>query len=275
MRDHWSLVLFTLLIQTAVGGVFCLQVASFAGIRLLNLPHLTYQLYLILFLSLMGLGGAFLHLGKPFSSYHAIRNLNSSWLSREITTVSIFAGTLLFLIGLDQVRPGMTNSRILLIASLTGGMALYAMTRVYRLRTVPSWNHAGTPLAFLSSTLILGGLQCTLLLDLYGWLHAGGSGMLTQDNILKVVFMACGIAGIACKFLAAGLKPTVSSVSGSYLWNQPILQSGGLAMWMIYILINGNSIWQAILLLLTAISLIAGETIHRIQFYRSYKRVGL
>ncbi len=275
MRDHRSLVLFTLLIQTAVGGVWCLQLASFAGIRLLSLPHLTYQLYLILFLSLIGLGVAFLHLGKPSNSYHAIRNLDSSWLSREITTVSIFGGTLLFLIVLDQVRPGMTNSRILLIASLTGGMALYAMIRVYRLRTVPSWNHAGTPLAFLSSTLILGGLQCTLLLDLYGWIRTGDSGMLTQDNILKVIFMACAIAGIACKFLAAGLSPAISSSSGTYLSRQPVLQAGGLALWMIYILINGNTIWQAILLLLVAISLIAGEAIHRIQFYQSYKRVGL
>jgi len=189
MRDHWSLVLFTLLIQTAVGGVWCLQAASFGGMRLMNLPYLTYQLVLIFMLSFVGLGGAFLHLGKPFNSYHVIRNVNRSWLSREIVTVGIFCASLLLLMVLDRVRPGMLNGRILFIASLTGGMALVAMTRVYRLRTVPSWNHAGTPLAFLSSTLILGGLQCTVLLDLYGWLRTGGSGMLTQDYILKVVFM--------------------------------------------------------------------------------------
>jgi DMSO reductase anchor subunit len=223
----------------------------------------------------MGLGGAFLHLGKPFNSYHAIRNLNNSWLSREIATVSIFSGTLLLLIGLDQVRPGMMNSRILLIASLTGGMALYAMTRVYRLRTVPSWNHAGTPLAFLSSTLMLGGLQCTLLLDIYGWFRTGGSEMLTQDNILKVVFMACAIAGIACKFLAAGINPAISSNSGNYLTRQPVLQASGLAIWMVYILINGDPGWLSILLVLTACSLILGEVIHRMQFYQSYLRVGL
>ncbi len=147
MRDHWSLVLFTLLIQTAVGGVWCLQVASFRGIRLLDLPHLSFQLYLILFLSIMGLGGAFLHLGKPFNSYHAIKNIKKSWLSREILTVSTFSGALILLIGLNQVRPGLINAWILLIVSLIGGMALFAMTRVYRLRTVPSWNHAGTVLS--------------------------------------------------------------------------------------------------------------------------------
>ena len=275
MRDHWSLVLFTLLIQTAVGGVWCLQVASFGGIRLLNLPHLTHQLYLILLLSFMGLGGAFLHLGKPFNSYHAIKNLKKSWLSREIVTVSTFSGALILLIGLNQVRPGLINAWILLIGSLTGGMALFAMTRVYQLRTVPSWNHAGTPLAFLSSTLILGGLQCTVLLYLQIWLNIGQPHTPAYDSFLKVIFIAAGIAGLAFKYLAAGINPTASSASETYLANQPILQSAGLAIWMIYILINGNLFWQFILLLLTTISLIAGEIIHRVHFYNSHQRVGL
>jgi len=275
MRDHWSLVVFTLMVQSAVGGVWCLQLASFGGINLPNLPHLTHQLAFILLLVFMGLGGAFLHLGKPFNSYHAIKNLNNSWLSKEIASVSIFCSALILLILLDQVRPDMMNGWILLMGSLSGGMALYAMTRVYRLKTVPSWNHFGTELAFLSSTLTLGGLHCTILLYLQTGLNPGNTGSVGQDAFLKVVFMAMAIAGLALKYLAAGLKPSLSSVSNTEFRNQPILQSGGLALWMIYILINGNLFWQAILLLLTAISLIAGEIIHRIQFYNSYERVGL
>ena len=230
---------------------------------------------LILFLSIMGLGGAFLHLGKPFNSYHAIKNIKKSWLSREILTVSTFSGALILLIGLNQVRPGLINAWILLIVSLAGGMALFAMTRVYRLRTVPSWNHAGTPLAFLSSTLILGGVQCTVLLYLQTWLNIGHPETLAYDSFLKVIFIAAGIAGLAFKFLAAGINPTASSPSESYLVNQPILQSSGLAIWMIYILINGSLFWQSLLLLLTAISLITGEIIHRMHFYNSHQRVGL
>ncbi len=275
MRDHWSLVLFTLLVQSAVGGLWCLQAVLLGGISLLDLPLLKYHLYLTLFLACGGLGAAFLHLGLPFNSYYAIRNLKKSWLSREITFVSTLGGALIILIILAQTHPGVLNSWILLIGSMIGGITLYAMTKVYRLKTVPAWNHVGTPLSFLSSTLLLGGLQCTVLLEVQAWHNFGSSGTLAQVTFLKVVFIAFGVAGLACKFLAAGLNATVLSASGTYPARQPILQAGGLAIWMIYILINGNPAWQTILLVLTACALISGETLHRIKFYQSYKRLGL
>ncbi len=275
MRDQWSLVLFTLLVQSAVGGVWCLQAALLGDINFLDLPHLKYQLYLILFLAFGGLGGAFLHLGKPLNSYNEKKNLKKSWLSTEIATVSTFSGVLIILIVLVQTHSEILNAWILLIGSLTGGMALFAMTRVYRLKTVPSWNHAGTPLAFLGSTLLLGGLQCTVLLYVQTWLNTGSPETSGQIIFLKVIFIASAIAGLACKFLAAGLRPVEASPPGTYLRHQPLLQACGLAIWMTYILINGYPAWQSILLAITACSLIAGEAFHRIQFYRSYKRLGL
>jgi len=275
MRDHGSLVLFTLSVQTAVGGVWCLQFASFGGVHIWERPDFRYQLGLILFLSIVGLGGAFLHLGNPLNSYHVFKNLKQSWLSREIALVGAFGGMVIIMIGVTQTQGGLLHDGILLLGSLTGGMAVVAMTRVYRLRTVPSWNHAGTPLAFLGSTLLLGGLLCTVPLHLQTWPTLTNPGVLAHDNYLKVIWFACAIAGLACKFLVAGIHSRTSADSQTSPVHQPVYQAGGLAAWMIYILINGNPGWQSLLLILTACGLISGETIHRIQFYQSYRRVGL
>jgi len=275
MRDHWSLVLFTLLVQTAVGSVWCLQAALWGDLGRMDPHHITRLLFPAACLALVGLSGAFLHLGKTANSYHAVRNLKKSWLSREITAVSVFAGSLAMILFWAYFHPGKLNARVLLVGSLTGAVALYAMTRVYGLRTVPSWNHAGTPMAFISSALLLGGLSCTLVQYLQTVLKIGSPGVLARGTYLNIVFIAVAISGLAFKFMAAGLKPRTAYASGSYLTQHPILQSGGLGLWMLYILNSGNAFLQPVLLFSASLCLITGETIHRIQFYASYKRVGL
>lgn len=274
MRNHWSLVVFTLFVQSAVGSVWCVQAALFWSSGSGGLLHLNFQIIAALCLTLTGMAVAMTHLGKPGDSHHAVKNFKHSWLSREILTTSGFAGFLAAVTVLGHIHPAILQGWVMLGGSLIGGMVIYAMSRVYRLRTVPSWNHAGTPLNFLGSALLLGGLLCTLVLKIMTVLQAVGYNPSGLDDYRNVAIFAV-LAGFMVKMLAVGVSPSAVSAPGSYKALQPVMQGCGVALWMVYILSGASPGWQSVLLSLGAISLFVGEVIHRIQFYDTYKRVGL
>ena len=274
MNSHWSLVMFTLMVQSAVGSVWCLQVALLWNAGLVGLLHLKFQILAALCLVLAGLAAAMAHLGKPGDSLHAVKNFKSSWLSREIFSVNIFAGFLAAMAALAHIRPGALNGWLLLVGSLAGGTVLYAMTRVYRLRTVPSWNHAGTPLTFLGSALLLGGLLCTLVLKILTLLQVVGHDAIGQIEYRNVALIAV-LVGFILKMLASGVKPSGATCAGPFKALQPVMQGCGIALWMVSGLAGVNPVFQSILLFLAVVCLVSGEILHRIQFYNSYQRVGL
>ncbi|MBW2409263.1 MAG: dimethyl sulfoxide reductase anchor subunit, partial [Deltaproteobacteria bacterium] len=197
-----------------------------------------------------------------------------SWLSREILATNILAGILVIMVGLAHMRPGVLTGWLLLPGSLAGAATLYAMTRVYRLRTVPSWNHAGTSLAFPGSALLLGGLLGMLILTVPALFQAAGleaSGHKEYRSVAQIAILA----GFILNLLASGIKPSGAAPAEPLIARQPLLQGIGVALGMVYILAAGNPVFQSLLLLFTVACLVSGEIIQRIQFYRSYQRVGL
>jgi DMSO reductase anchor subunit len=274
MRSHWSLVVFTLLVQSAVGSVWCMQVAFFLSGGQIGISHLELQVLATLCVVVLGQVVSVAHLGKPSASFHAIRNFKHSWLSREVFAVHFFAGVLAILAVSALLRPGPLNGWLMLIGSLAGGAVLYAMTRVYRLRTVLSWNHAGTPLNFLGSALLLGGLQFMLVLR-----------MLTMDqtnhdalgaDIFRIVPFIAVLLGFMLKVLAAGVNPSQRATSARlFKTSQPVMQGCGTALCAIFMLSGGSASLQPALLSLAAVSLITGEIIHRARFYNTCHSVGL
>ena len=269
MRSRWSLVAFTLLVQSAVGSVWCVQAALFLSSGRIELLPLKFQITVAFCLVLAGLAVAMTHLGKPGDSIHATRNLKNSWLSREIFSVNLFAGILAVMAMLTHIKPVVLNGWIMLTGSLAGGLALYAMTRVYRLKTVPSWNHAGTPMHFLGTALLLGGLLCTLVLKMQQLLPVVG-----QDEYRNAAIIAV-LAGVMIKMLAAGVSPSGAIPLGPFGTLQPVFHGSGVVLWVGYILSGGSIAFQSVLLTFAAVSLVAGEIIHRIRFYDAYQRVGL
>jgi len=100
----WPLIVFTVLVQTAVGSFIFLF-----GLLVINRRHLgqfgSTWLFSWLFrpaldlLLLMGLSLliSLFHLGRPSSAYLAVVNLKTSWLSREILAACLFFAGLLVL----------------------------------------------------------------------------------------------------------------------------------------------------------------------------------
>ena len=87
MKDK-SLVFFTLASQAAAGMMIWLAFLSVTGSRLLIDNRVVSGLVLALSGSAMLV--SLIHLGSPLKAWHAVRNLLSSWLSREILVASAF-----------------------------------------------------------------------------------------------------------------------------------------------------------------------------------------
>jgi anaerobic dimethyl sulfoxide reductase subunit B (iron-sulfur subunit) len=139
-KSELPLIAFTLLTQMSAGmAIFSL----FSG--LLPLP------VLIAMGGLISAGGlvAFLHLGTPLNAWRSVFHIKKSWLSREILMFGLFGFCWL----LGVFFPGM--GKLPLALSAVG--LVFSMAQVYRLRSIQAWDTDRTLLAFIASTLLLGG----------------------------------------------------------------------------------------------------------------------
>jgi hypothetical protein len=152
----WSLVCFTLFTQSAIGLVWVSVVGRWCSGRV-QTDFFIWPPVTALILTGLGLFVALAHLARPGLAPHALRNLTASWLSREILSVQAFAGVV-FLSILSSLLDG--SSVLILLeaaACLLGGAAMFSMTRVYLIKTVPEWNSPATLLEFAGSVILLGG----------------------------------------------------------------------------------------------------------------------
>jgi anaerobic dimethyl sulfoxide reductase subunit C (anchor subunit) len=163
MRDR-SLVAFTLLSQLAVGALWVwgglhlwvLRRAGAAGVTT-PVPGILFAVAPLMVLALLS---AFFHLGTPLGGWRALANLRSSWLSREVLCALLFTASCALLAGLEWLEVGTSTARCTLAwgVALLGLALLACMAGAYRLRTVPAWDTWLTPVSFLTTALLLGGL---------------------------------------------------------------------------------------------------------------------
>lgn len=275
MRSHWSLVAFTLLIQSAAGSIWCLQAAAFLSDAPLSQLFLKFQVVAAVGVLFLGLVMALAHLGNPSACFYAVRNIKSSWLSREIAAVSLFGVVLMALTLIVFIRPALLNDWTLLICSAASGLALYAMIKVYRLKTVGSWNHTGTAINYIGSAMLLGGILFMLVTSVFISLK-GTSDIHLVPVIFRNISMAVVFIGMMVKTAAIGLGPsTLIASPGRFKMLWPIIQGCGGVLWIISLLFIPDSGIKSVLFLTTGALLIAGEILHRIEFYESYNRAGL
>ena len=159
-RD-WSLVVFTLLSQAAVGAFLTLLVLRGLAARRGDAASggaLFVPLLAVLVVLSAGLFAALFHLSTPLQAARAVVNFSSSWLSREIVFGSLFAALLAALVALERPAAGSPRARPWLggLAALAGLAFLYSQTAIYLLPAQPAWNSFATPAAFGGTALSLG-----------------------------------------------------------------------------------------------------------------------
>jgi DMSO reductase anchor subunit len=156
-----SLIAFTILTQLAVGATWFLSLME---------PFNRIALGMITIIMLGGLLASFLHLGTPRNAWRAIRNLRTSWLSREVLSAALFAASLVGVLITGGVGIG--------LADVIGLGLVISMTQVYRLRTVPAWNRRMTVVSFFITTLLLGSMLCGALIAAGPVLAVGPIGLI-------------------------------------------------------------------------------------------------
>lgn len=166
-KSNVSLVMFTLLGQTAVGAFLAVQWMFRPLWNMLSFDTMLLQLipYLIIGLNLCLAGFfSFSHLGAKKNAWMVLAHLRKSWLSREALFAGMFSlgwvASTLFVIS-KSWQPFINWLMVIL-----GFGLVYSMAEVYRLRSVPTWDSWRTNIGFFITTLLIGSLSMAVVLIL-------------------------------------------------------------------------------------------------------------
>src|SRR5205807_2527141 len=116
----------------------------------------------------VALAASLLHLGRPTRALKALRNVRTSWLSREVALFSVFALlALAYAACWARSAPAPRGLTLGLgIAATTAGVAgVYASARLYLVPARPVWNSGRTPAAFFATAASTGPLLALLAVD--------------------------------------------------------------------------------------------------------------
>lgn len=234
------LVLFTVLTQLVIGSFilnfFLLDAAG---------DDTNQDLFLIILCGLQfgAMIVSMLHLGKPQRFYRALANLGKSWISREILFTSAFFGLMtiytiaLFLtesyspmkesqgINFEYIFPGKLNNFVITLtgwgAVLSGIVSVFAMGRVYMIKSRPYWNHWSTIGSFYSTTFILGPLPLGAYLIIDNMYNGSGADK-ALPIIAFILTMGVLLKAISSRTLLASLQKgdTVEKLASNLSLNE-------------------------------------------------------
>lgn len=228
------LLIFTLLAQTAIGAWWAGQILIHwmgNGATGSEYPWIV-QLSVGICLAAAGMA-SFFHLRNPKNAWRAMNHLRKSWLSREILSVSTFAGFWAVLSAAQVFGLDLSSFRsvTIVITGLSGLAALYSMQKVYQLRSMPAWNTHRTMVEFLLTAAGLGTLLAGVLLPVatlpsltssIAWTSAVTAGtslavMLTLNKHKAGIVVRFRLALILLTLLASivtALSPTLRAGGG-------------------------------------------------------------
>ncbi|MEZ8305069.1 dimethyl sulfoxide reductase anchor subunit family protein [Vibrio splendidus] len=277
---EWSLIFFTVLAQTAVGGYLLI------GARALVLGHdeeklNSYKVPMFILWALMGLGFMFstTHLGSPLRAFNAFNQLGSAWLSNEVFFGATFfaVGGLQWLLSVLK-KGGVAIQKALMVGAMVLGVIfMYAMINVYMINTVPTWDNIYTPLSFIM-TMVVGGL----LLSQFVIVFANDSRFTVDRNItmLAVIAVAISLLVTVGKLnLIGDIQTSTAKASelvdglGSYVILQVALLMASLLIWILPMLNKAKV--NPVNLSLALVLFLASELIGRGLFYSLHMTSGL
>jgi anaerobic dimethyl sulfoxide reductase subunit C (anchor subunit) len=263
----WPLVAFTALSPIAIGGL-----AGLVAVRENPRIGVDWSAMAVLGIALLALLSSALHLGRPLRAYRAMARVSTSWLSREVVLFGVFV-LLLAAYAAPIHASAWDESRGLLgvLASVVGGLSLWATGEVYRLPSRPAWNHWRT-----IASLILGALGPGLLFGFFVgrlWGHDGGENVSAAITALAAVALLLG-AAITCLRCR---RPEPGKVEEFAAWQVVI----GPGRWMLVLRIAGALCALGFLLAPGSPSTIAwvpaaiGEIADRALFFRAVVPVSM
>jgi anaerobic dimethyl sulfoxide reductase subunit C (anchor subunit) len=302
---EWALITFTILAQLSVGAFLVLGVVHFFAARLAGeaeADRLSDRALLaigpVIVLSLVV---SLFHLGNPLNAFHAVSNLSTSWLSREILASLLFTlvGGLFAVMQWRKLATFAVRNVIAWIAVLIGLGLVFIMSQVYALPVQPAWNTLATPVSFFATTLLLGALamgaafvanyaymqranpgcadaQCKLLRGALRWIAVTAIVMLGVELITAPLQLAYLAAGAPAAAASAAL---LSGQYGLLFGLRLALVFVGAGVLGVFLYQNamspGRERMLGYLAYLTFALVLIGEVLGRFLFYASHVKIGL
>ena len=148
------LVFMTVLTQISLGGfaaLFLGDLMSLFGFEKTN----TLMALLVMLPAAIGLPLSALHLGRPFLAMTAMKNLKTSWLSREAAALGVFTGLMTLNVALYFFEaPHLLRLLFEAFTLATGIYGIYAQSMIYRIKARPSWDRITTNYKFFGVAYI-------------------------------------------------------------------------------------------------------------------------
>ncbi|MFO7574752.1 MAG: DmsC/YnfH family molybdoenzyme membrane anchor subunit [Bacteroidales bacterium] len=182
MENYFSLLFFTFTCQAAVGVILVHTILSGTGSLSRIEDSMVRMRHLITVMLIFSLATAFFHLGKPYRAVYAFNNIMKSPLSMEIASLSVLLAVSLADSWLSfRSAKNILTSALPVISVIAAIILLLTMTAVYMLPSVPAWYNAGTPLAFVLTTVSAGTAIVAIIMK---------SGEMKQASLLLAVASA-------------------------------------------------------------------------------------
>lgn len=307
MNPHeWALIVFTVVMQMAVGSFVILGGVHFFASRrngneeadklsdraLLALgPVVVFALIVTLF-----------HVGNPLNAPRALANIGSSWLSREIALSLVFAlgGAVFAFVQWRKISTSAVRNGLALVVAAVGLVLVYAMSMIYQIATVPAWDTFATTATFYITTFLLGTLamgaafvanfwyirrnkmdpqniQYTMLATSLRWIALCSVGLLGLQFLVIPIYLAQLSSAASPEALAS--VQFLSQDSGIIFVVRLILLFVGAGMLAVFVYQNASSesrvrVVGNLAYLAFALVLIS-EVLGRYLFYSSMVKIGL
>lgn len=246
------LVLFTVFAQSAIGAFILLLIAALC--RRIGDRQLAIGLFCAMCLFGVALTISTFHLGQPLRAFNTLFGAGRSPMSNEIVLAGVFAACGgIAALGLLINRGGRAGLiGLAWVAALAGLLFLAAVTRVYRLSTVPTWSSHYTTAIMLLTALIGGGALAAAL---------GARRLGIYVSMVATLISLCLRPGYMVTLMVADSGMATAQLP--WFSAQLILLALGLAAG----LINLRRRPVPGLLAAGAVVIIAGEVAGRIAFY--------
>jgi DMSO reductase anchor subunit len=216
---EWSLLLFTLALHIAVGGMVSLALVDRFG----SVKAAFAEVVPFCAVAVLGSFFSLSHLGDMPGAYRALFNPGSSWLSKEAWSAAAFIGTTCFCT--LQLWRKARYRYLLIIAACFGLFAVFASSAVYADTVMEKWKQTSPFMEFYGTAFLLGPVLVSVLRtnnkrDMYILsllfacgvilfiLNAGTSGGAAGGplNIARFALAAVGIAAVFFSLGAEGRK---------------------------------------------------------------------
>ncbi|MEA1918961.1 MAG: DmsC/YnfH family molybdoenzyme membrane anchor subunit [Campylobacterota bacterium] len=153
-HSELPLVFMTVLTQISLGAFFALMIGN-----LLSLFGLTSPNWIMAAVAMvpaaLGLPLSALHLGRPLLAMTAMKNIKTSWLSREALALGLFTSMMTLNVALYYFQiPTLLHVSFEIMTFGMGVYGIYAQSMIYRIKARPSWDRLTTQLKFFGVSYV-------------------------------------------------------------------------------------------------------------------------